>query len=129
MKRVLFLDDETAILNTYKRAVRNINSAEFYYFTTTKDAECFFNKEEIDLFISDYRLEHETGLEFLQKIRKKNETIPMIIISGYAEETLIKKALNGNIIQDYLIKPISLNMFNELIHKYLKEESNGKPIS
>lgn len=120
MKRIIFLDDEKAILNTYKRVTHSMD-LECFFCTTTKEAEDSYNNNSINLIISDYRLENETGLDFLSNIREKNNSIPMIIVSGYAEETLIKKALNKKIIQDYMLKPISLNIFKELIERYTKE--------
>ncbi len=117
MKKVLFLDDEAPILKTYQRLIRQFEVQAFYA-QNTADAKVILSTHHIDLIISDYRLEQETGLEFLTEMRKQYTHTPMIILSGYAEESFVKDAINSNTIQEYLLKPISLNEFQSLIKKY-----------
>lgn len=126
MATVLFLDDEQSILNTYKRAIYPLG-IKGVFAKNTIDAFSILNNEEIDMIVSDYRLENETGLDFLKKLRDDGSSKPMIIISGYAEESFIKDALNSHIIQDYVIKPVPLNLITNLLIKYAinKEGPNG----
>lgn len=121
MKRVLFLDDEEAILNTYRRMVRSLD-VEAYFAKSTIDAQRIIDRCSLDLIVSDYRLQQETGLEFLRGIRSFNDKVPMVIISGYAEENFIRSAMDQNIIQDYLVKPVSVLDFNKVIDRYLYSE-------
>lgn len=121
MKRVLFLDDEEAILNTYRRMVRSLD-VEAYFAKSTIDAQRIIDRCSLDLIVSDYRLQQETGLEFLRGIRSFNDKVPMVIISGYAEENFIRSAMDQNIIQDYLVKPVSVIDFNKVIDRYLYSE-------
>ena len=118
MAKILFLDDEERILNTYRRMVHSIG-VEGVYARTSADALRLLEAENVDLIISDYRLEQETGLDFLKEAREKGSKVPMIIISGYAEENLIKNAIDLHIVQSYLIKPISLENFKKIIAQYL----------
>lgn len=118
MAKILFLDDEERILNTYRRMVHSIG-VEGVYARTSADALRLLEAEKVDLIISDYRLEQETGLDFLKEAREQGIKVPMIIISGYAEENLIKNAIALNIVQSYLIKPISLENFKKIIAQYL----------
>ena len=124
MKKILFLDDEAPILKTYQRLIRQFEVKAFYA-QNTEQARIILGSQKIDLIISDYRLEQETGLEFLTKMRQEFKNTPMIILSGYAEENFIKEAISSNTIQEYLLKPISLHEFKNLIQKYTEtfEES------
>jgi two-component system response regulator YesN len=124
VKTILFLDDEAPILKTYERLIRQFD-VKAYYAQNTVQAKSILNCQKIDLIISDYRLEQETGLEFLTEMRKELKNIPMIILSGYAEENFIREAIHSQTIQEYLLKPISLNEFKSLIQKYTEpvEES------
>ena len=123
MKNILFLD-EAPILKTYQRLIRQFNVKAFYA-QTTEQAKIILEDQKIDLIISDYRLEQETGLEFLTELRKEMKDTPMIILSGYAEESFIKEAINSKTIQEYLLKPISLNEFKSLIHKYTESHEES----
>lgn len=126
MAAILFLDDEERILNTYKRMIHSTQVKGFYA-KNSDEALKIINSEAIDLIISDYRLEQETGLDFLKLARKKGIQVPMIIISGYAEESFIKNAIELNIVQSYLVKPINLETFKELIKKFLPGETYECP--
>ena len=121
MKNILFLDDEEAILNMYRRLLHSSN-INCYFAQNTTEAERILNNCTIDLVVSDYRLEQETGLDFIKKMRKENITIPMIILSGYAEEEFVKQALNMSVIQDFVLKPISSQDLKNVLSKYLKSE-------
>jgi len=122
MKKVLFLDDEESILNTYRRMIRNID-VEGFFAKDSIEAQRILDRNTIDLIISDYRLQQETGLDLLRAVRLYNDTVPMIIISGYAQETFIKNALTTNVIQDYLIKPVSMQEFGQLIERYVSRNA------
>ena len=121
MSKVLFLDDEEAILNTYKRMLY-CSTVDGYFAKSIEEAEKIVAENQVDLIISDYRLRQETGLDFLNKLREKNHAMPMVIISGYAEENFIKEAMNSNVIQEYLIKPVNVDAFRTMISKYLLKE-------
>jgi adenylate cyclase len=121
MKSILFLDDEESILSTYKRIIRPYGISG-YFAKNSIEAQKIIDTNTVDLIISDYRLEQETGLDFLKIVREKNKEIPLIIISGYAEENFIKMAMDTNIIQDYLIKPISISDFRNIVSRYFEKE-------
>ena len=120
MINILFLDDEESILSTYRRMLRGYEVNGFYA-ASTKEAIKLMSLEKMDLIISDYRLEQETGLEFLKRMRTLNHQIPMIIISGYADEEFIKNAMELNIIQDYFIKPMDIETFRKMLKKFIPE--------
>lgn len=118
MSAVLFLDDEISILRTYQRILRPYG-VKGYFVQNTNEAEIIINKYKIDLIVSDYRLEQETGLDFLNRVRSNNLNIPMIIISGFAEENFIKIAMESNVIQGFFIKPINVKEFRDVLAKYI----------
>ena len=122
MAKILFLDDEERILNTYRRMLHS-TSFEGIFTRNSQEALKAIKDEKIDLIVSDYRLEQETGLDFLKVARKMGVQVPMIIISGYAEENFIKNAIEHNIVQSYLIKPVSLEVFKKTLIEFLPEES------
>jgi DNA-binding NtrC family response regulator len=119
MKKILFIDDEASILKTYRRMTQNYDY-ECFYAHNIDEAFDLFDTHQIDLIISDYRLQHETGLDFLKEIRKEDSKTPMVVISGFAEEQLVEEAMEKNIIQDYLVKPLSQKDFRKVLMTYLE---------
>lgn len=122
MKTILFLDDELSILRTYQRILKPYG-IESFFARNSKEAELIIEKHKVDLIISDYRLEQETGIDFLNRVRQKDREIPMIIISGFADEDFIKMAMESKVIQGFYLKPINVNEFRSVIERYIPKES------
>jgi PAS domain S-box-containing protein len=64
-----------------------------------------WQKHQPDIVLLDYRLPDMDGLEILRELRDltKKSCLPVIIISGQGNESLVVKAIKGGA-QDYLVK-------------------------
>jgi len=58
----------------------------------------------IDIVISDVLMPEMTGIELIEKIRKRDKNIKCIILSGYSDFDFAKEALRNHAV-DYLLKP------------------------
>jgi two-component system, cell cycle sensor histidine kinase and response regulator CckA len=58
-----------------------------------------------EVIVSDIKLEGMDGLEFLSRIKKINEDIPVILVTGYANLETARKAVALNA-YNYLLKPL-----------------------
>ena len=81
-----------------------------------KEAFKILENENIDLIISDIHLKKESGLDFIEEIRKTNNEIPILILSGYKDEDLLFKAMSLNL-SAYLLKPINFKALMEAFEK------------
>ncbi|MFA6740436.1 MAG: response regulator [Arcobacteraceae bacterium] len=81
-----------------------------------KEAFNILENEDIDLIISDIHLKKESGLDFIEEIRKTNNEIPILVLSGYKDEDLLFKAMSLNL-SAYLIKPINFKALMEAFEK------------
>ncbi len=68
----------------------------------------FQETNDIDVIFLDESMPGLTGLETLQRIRKENTQIPVVMITKNEEENLMEEAI-GSEIDDYLIKPVNPN--------------------
>lgn len=83
-KNILVTDDEDDL--------REIISSELKYFganvfesCNVKEAKKILDANNMDLVISDIRMPGESGLHLLQDIKKRKSTLPVILITGYAD--------------------------------------------
>ena len=85
-----------------------------------------FKQDEFDLILSDINMPKMNGIEMITKIREINKDVPILILSAYNESgyfiDTIKQGVEG-----YLLKPIDLYQFIDMINKaiekiYLKSE-------
>ena len=75
-----------------------------------------------DLILLDVYLPGETGIDFLLEIRKKELSIPIIMITAARDMSTIKKALEYGVI-DFLIKPFTYERFQLAIEKFLQYDA------
>ena len=102
--RILFVDDETAILSSLKRLFR---STEYQVFTAEsgKAGLEVLEKNEIDVIVSDMRMPEMSGVEFLTFCAQKWPNRARIVLTGHEDLNQAIKAINQGHIYRYLNKP------------------------
>jgi DNA-binding NtrC family response regulator len=81
--RILFIDDEPKAGELFKRLIRG-TSYQAEVFDEPKVALEHFSAYNADLIITDLSMPEMTGLELLEAIRKKDQDVPVIIITGFS---------------------------------------------
>ena len=106
MKRILIVDHDNQIRSSMVEAF----GATDYDILTAGDgllALEILKTTNIDLIISDLRIPLMDGYELLSKIREQYPHVIRIIMSGYAEEASVFKAILQNVAKFYILKPWS----------------------
>jgi len=106
--KILTIDDQ--LLVTF--SVQRILSNRGYIVKTAADGLegiKMFEQFQPDLVIVDYHMPKMNGVEVVEYIRvKRNSKIPVLIMSGSTDITIIEKGFELGI-ADYLSKPVDLN--------------------
>lgn len=76
-------------------------------------------KEKIDLIIVDSHLKNESGIDFIEKVRLRDEQIPIILISDYKNEEILFRVVTLKL-SGYIVKPIS---YSDLIKAFEKSKN------
>ena len=102
---VLLVEDNSdyaqMVLNILKT---NLNQqVKVLWETRLGDGMARLDQEQIDVILLDMSLPDSTGIETLQKTIAKAPELPIVILTGYADEKQDLKALHEGA-QDYLIK-------------------------
>ena len=123
--RILWVDDEIELLKPY---VIFLEEKGFNVITFTNPYSLLENIEvnqKIDIILLDENMPGLNGIEVLNKIKKINPLIPVIMITKNEAEDIMDDAI-GNKISDYLIKPLNPNQIFISIKRIL---DNKKIIS
>ncbi|HWT76363.1 MAG TPA: HDOD domain-containing protein [Mobilitalea sp.] len=122
MKRILVVDDEVQIL---KALSRMFLETDYEIFTAENgmDALKLIESTEIDMVISDMRMPILDGYQLLSIVKEKYPKIIRIILSGYAEEKPMFKALLHNVAKLYVFKPWNNNEFLQNIQKLFAHDT------
>ena len=92
-----------------------------------KEGLALYNKfSNINLIITDIQIPDLEGLEMIQKIREKDNKIPIIIISSLCKTEYFLEVIKYGI-DGYILKPYTTNQLNDviinIINKYQSEEN------
>jgi DNA-binding response OmpR family regulator len=115
---VLYIDDD-------KVACENMQNTLSYFFKKVfiehngVDAIDIYHKEAIHLLLVDYDMPLMNGADFLQEIRKINDTIPAVIISSYSDKDKLMAAIELNLIS-YLVKPLEFSDLKNVLEKCVR---------
>ena len=113
-KVILCVDDESFVLKSLVRTLRKEPYRVIISESPIRALE-IIQQEKVDLILSDYRMEEMSGLEMLKKIIEILPHSKRIILSGYADEILIRDALNNGLVHRYLLKPYDSEMLKSEI--------------
>jgi putative nucleotidyltransferase with HDIG domain len=104
LPRVLFVDDEPAILNALKRIFRS-QGVEILTAGSGPEALALLEKGPVDLVISDMRMPEMDGAQFLQQVFARWPETKRILLTGFAESSATIAAINMGKIWRYVAKP------------------------
>nr|WP_320049809.1 sigma-54 dependent transcriptional regulator [uncultured Desulfuromonas sp.] len=125
-QRVLLIDNEEGLCRMMEAVLKD-SGYQVKSYTRSFEAVEDFEANTYDLVISDIKMPGMDGLEVLQKIRAKDQRVPVIMITAYATvETSIQALRKGA--YDMLTKPFEpeellYRVKNALNHTQLAEEN------
>ena len=117
--KILAVDDQPIIL---KSIAHKLKSSGFDLVTAHDGNEAIrlYESESFDLLILDLNMPNKNGFEVIEYIRMtKNDSIPIIVMSGVEEEAKIVEAFNMGV-DDYIQKPVGINEVVVRVKRLLK---------
>ncbi len=125
--RVLLIDDHRDVIRLMQSALESLPH-EFEILEAPSGEEAFLEAsgKEIDLFVIDYLLPGMTGLELLEKVKKRNEDAQIILISGTKNRKERQQLLDAGAFA-FFEKPISLTDFLDAVERCLGLERTVLP--
>lgn len=123
---ILIIEDEKIMRITLEDFLKN-NGYEVFSTDNGYEGLKIFEKTELDCVITDVKLPDIDGINVLEKIKKKDFMVPVIIITAYGTIKMAVSAIKSGAF-DYITKPFSLDEFLVVIeraleHKKIKDEN------
>jgi DNA-binding NtrC family response regulator len=116
--RVLVVDDEKSILTLLEDALTQWG----YQVTaagTAAEALTALRTQVFDAALSDVRMPDMSGLDLLREIKKRDESIEVVIMTGYPTISSAVEALKEGA-YDYLSKPLILDELRHLMQRLME---------
>lgn len=107
------------ILNFFFKNVLHTNSLSY--------AKNVYEKSFPSIIIIDINLNESSGIYFIKELRKKNKSIPIIVVTENKEIEVLIDAIKLNLI-DYLLKPVDINKLVYALNLSAKQILNSGEI-
>ncbi len=112
---ILIIDDEPSVLE----ALRLFLEDEGYEVHEALEGEAglrLFRSVSPDVVVTDLRMPGMPGLDVINEIRKLDQTVPIIVITGYGTLDYAIEAIRSEV-HDFITKPIDLDYLRDTLEK------------
>lgn len=92
-----------------------------------KSALEFLENNTADLIILDVFMPHMDGFEILRRIRSRQISVDVIMVTAANDRESLEEALHSGII-DYLVKPFTFDRFRMALEKYIAQTDALKDV-
>lgn len=117
---VLFVDDETNVLNSINRITIQEEFKSLFATSGEKALEQF-EENEIAVIVTDMRMPKMNGLDLLEKVKEISPNTVRMVLSGYAQISQVIATVNKVGVFKYITKPWNTEEeFLPAIHEALK---------
>ncbi|MUW15104.1 PAS domain S-box protein [Halorubrum sp. CBA1125] len=115
--RVLHVDDDPAFLDLVETYLSRIDDAFTVRSATDVDAALdALEAEPIDCVVSDYEMPGSDGLEFLSRVRERNDAVPFVLFTGKGSEEIASEAISAGV-TDYIQKQGGTDQYTVLANR------------
>ena len=110
MYNILLVDDEEKIAHNMKKTVENYIGHEVCIYISRNGLECLelIKSVNIDLFIIDICMPGMNGVELIEHLREREQSVPIVVVSAHANFKYAQELIPFQI-KKYLLKPIEVS--------------------
>ncbi|MFQ5673594.1 MAG: response regulator [Nitrospinales bacterium] len=130
MHKVLVVDDEKKILVLTKKFLGKENYRVITSADPIEALEIMESERPISVVLTDERMPHMKGTEFLEKVKVDSPCTSRILTTGQFDGELMEKAVNDGKIFRFLKKPLDVKAvkraIREAIAQYEKQLRSSK---
>ncbi|MEP3209025.1 MAG: sigma-54 dependent transcriptional regulator [Maribacter sp.] len=123
MPNILIIEDDAAFCQMLQKFLTKHGYTVAVSFTAP-EAKSKLAVNEFDLVLTDLRLPDYDGIQLLTDIKEMNQSIPVIVMTGYAEVGSAVTAMKKGAL-DYIAKPFTPDEIVKLITKALEVKSGA----
>ena len=114
-RKILIIDDEPDLRDLYQKLLE-LQGYHVYCAASGLEGIHLNEKKNPDLIILDMHMPEMDGISTLRNIRKTDDSVIVVILTGYACPDTIRDAIDLNV-SEYLSKPFENNELLNVIGK------------
>ncbi len=124
VEKIIIIDDEKRMCDSLA-ALLSQSSYQVRTFQDPLEAMKLIESGDVDLVVTDIKMPKMTGLDILEKVREKDEHLPVILMTAYATLSSAVEAISKGA-YDYLLKPVEYAQFELAIKRALDKRNSDK---
>ncbi|WP_181347209.1 response regulator [Thalassobacillus sp. CUG 92003] len=123
MINVLIAEDDFRIANIHERFLADIPGVALAGKALTGEETLrLLDEQSVDLLLLDIYMPDYLGTELIQETRRKQPELDIIVITAAQEKQFLEESLRKGVF-NYLIKPVTLERFTEVLNDYKQRQS------
>ncbi len=127
--KVLFVDDEPAVVDGLIRAIRQ-ESFETFAAHSAQEALDFLKNQKVDAIVADQYMPGMSGLELLQHVAQQYPQTLRLILTGHQDLALAHQAIQTETVFRFFTKPchpfdLAISMRQGLHQKMLEQQNHN----
>jgi signal transduction histidine kinase len=124
---ILVVDNETVMANSLRIGLGNMGYRVVNAYSGQQALDLLAHgNQTINLVITDYLMPGMDGLELMKVLRKANPTLPIVIMTAYADKSLIIEALKHRC-DGFIEKPFRLDQLAAEIERIMSHLLQNSP--
>jgi len=119
---VYVVDDDAAVLGS----LRFLLETDGFAVRTFRNGTALLNdvrSSRADCYVIDYKMPDINGIDLAGRLRKADGNIPVILITGYPDENISRRAAAAGV-KDVILKPL----LDENLIKRIRRAISDKPV-
>ena len=119
--KVLLVDDSRTMRNIQRKVLTAMEPVEFSEAGDGQEAlTVIAGASGFDLILIDWNMPNMDGHELVKRIREKDKTMPLIMVTTEAEKTRVIDAIKAGV-NNYVIKPFTPEQLLERVRTTLQK--------
>ncbi|RRN73803.1 response regulator [Peribacillus simplex] len=119
--RAVIAEDDFRVADIHEKFLKNFDEIEVVgKAVNAKKTLRILEQKSPDLLLLDVYMPDQLGTDLLPDIRRKFPNVDIIMITAATDKEQLEKSLHYGV-ENYLIKPVEMKRFNQVIEEYLKK--------
>ncbi len=124
---ILIVDDQSDIRRLFRSALETFNAAyRIVDVPSGEEAMLVVSGQPLDLLIADVGLPGISGLELIERAKKRNPSLKLILVTGLTDPKIRRQVAEGQA-DAYFIKPVDILDLLKTVERCLKETGRNEP--
>jgi len=120
-KHILIIDDQHEVRRMLRAGIETLDPEyKVLDLPSAEESLVVISVQPVDLLITDIGLPGISGLELMQKVRKRNPGLKLILITGLPDPVVRQQVADAGA-EAYFMKPVPMAAFLEAVQNALKE--------